>query len=331
MAQLSLVDVTAAYAVGRTQLVRALHRASLQLRSGEVVGLIGESGSGKSTIGRVIAGLEARNCRLEAGTLTLDGERLFGDGGPDRRPELRGRRVGYIFQNAQASFDPLVTVKRQFLEVLRHRFGEELTDPLAVMRSALADVGLPDVERVLRSRPHQLSGGMAQRAAIAFALASRPQFLIADEATSALDVDSRKTVVDVMRHAVSSQGLGVLFITHDIALAESICDRIVVMYGGETVEVFVPPDQPMRHRYSVALRAATPAWVPKQTLVPIPGMQQRRAMDDVGCPFLSRCDEPTPGCASDIATSGEGATSGDGAAAGAWVRCLNPVGDGRRG
>lgn len=208
-------------------------RVSFSIGPGERLGLIGESGSGKSLTCFAIAGLLPRGARV-TGSIRFEGEELVG-AGENRRRELRGSRIGMVFQEPQSALDPLSTVGRQLVGAVRarRRMPRGVAHRLAV--ELAAEVGLPDPERAVRRYPHELSGGQRQRVVIASALATRPGLLLADEPTTALDVTVQARILDLLDQRCTAIGNGLLLVTHDMAVAMRTCDRLVVMAGGRLV------------------------------------------------------------------------------------------------
>jgi peptide/nickel transport system ATP-binding protein len=253
------LTIRAGVRTGQTTLVDDV---SVSVGPGEVLGLIGESGSGKTTTVRSIVGLLERNLSVTAGSVSVLGSTVCT---PERADfgRIRGRHVGFVFQGAGSSLDPLLRVGKQLREVIRrHR-----TDvPRAAMNDeierALAEMGFTSPDRIARSYPHQLSGGMRQRVSIALAMVARPELLIADECTSALDVTTQKDVIQLLTRLVADSGVGLVFVTHDLILAEEICTKIAVMRGGKVVEMGEAGDVMRKpgHEYTRQLLAAVPRW-----------------------------------------------------------------------
>ncbi|MCC2033232.1 dipeptide/oligopeptide/nickel ABC transporter permease/ATP-binding protein [Microbacterium allomyrinae] len=232
--------------------------ASLSIRRGEIVGLIGESGSGKSTFARAVLGLLAPGLGVSEGSVLLDGEDLVGRSEKQLRA-VRGSKMAAVFQDPMAALSPVHTIGKQLAEPLRVHF--DMTGPERRARAIelLDRVGVKDAASRLDDYPHQFSGGMAQRVAIAIALASRPELMIADEATSALDVTTQAQVLDLLLDLRDEFGMAILLITHDMGVVAEACDRAAVMYRGEMVEVTENVDQLFdapRHPYTASLLAA---------------------------------------------------------------------------
>ncbi|PKR89024.1 ABC transporter ATP-binding protein [Pleomorphomonas diazotrophica] len=205
----------------------ALSGLSLDIEAGEILAIIGESGSGKSTLARAIAGLLPEKTTI-AGRLTWPGL----DGAP-----RAGRDIGYVFQDPGSSLNPVLTIGEQVGEGARRHLGLDRRAAVAEAVRLLARVHLPEPQRIARAYPHQLSGGQRQRVAIAAAIAARPRLLIADEVTSALDVLVQAAIVDLLVELVRADGMTLVFVTHDLALASGIADRVAVMAEGRLVEL----------------------------------------------------------------------------------------------
>lgn len=240
---------------------RAVEGVGLSVHKGEVVGIVGESGSGKSTVLNAVAGMLPRTAEVCSGSVSCGGVDVL-RAGENKKRTLRGKEIGYLFQNAEGSFDPLFTIGRQFDEALRSngvaRKGKR--ERLAITREALDRVGLDDADRVLKALPSELSGGMCQRAALAIALAQNPRILLADEPTSALDVRAQGKVVGILKRLNHEDGLSILMVSHDIDLVASFAHRIVVMRDGRVVESG-PSEEVMadpQHPYTRELIAAIP-------------------------------------------------------------------------
>ncbi|CAL9620123.1 Vitamin B12 import ATP-binding protein BtuD [Nocardiopsis dassonvillei] len=282
-------------APGSVPLVRDV---SLSVGHGEVVGLLGESGSGKSMFARSVLGLLPAGTRLARGSILLDGEELAHRSEKQMR-EVRGTRMAVVFQDPLASLSPVHTVGQQLMEPLRAHLG--LSRAAARERAAelLDRVGVDSPRRRLDDHLHRFSGGMAQRVSIAMALAAEPRLLIADEATSALDVTTQSQVLDLMLDLRDEFDMSILMITHDLGVVAETCDRAAVMYAGEIVEIgdagslFERP----RHPYTAALLAADPSGDPSEGRLPtIPGRVPLVGQWPSGCHFADRCAFAAAGC-----------------------------------
>ncbi|MFC9503881.1 dipeptide ABC transporter ATP-binding protein [Streptomyces sp. NPDC057002] len=275
---------------GGREVVRGV---SLTVRRGETVALVGESGSGKSVTARTLVGLTGAGARVTADGLTWQGEDVRG-WGERRWRRVRGRGIGFVLQDALVSLDPLRPVGKEIEDALRlHGYGDRATRRARVL-DVMTQVGVPDPELRAAQRPHELSGGLRQRALIAAALALDPPLLIADEPTTALDATVQAQILDLLA-AARSRERGLLFITHDLGVVRRLADRVAVMRGGEIVEegeaVAVLEDP--RHPYTRNLLAADPARHPKGTrLMPGPAPADPQSPEDV---HGSRPAEEAPG------------------------------------
>jgi peptide/nickel transport system ATP-binding protein len=270
--------------------VKLVHDLNLDVREGEILGLIGESGSGKTTAVRAIVGLLERNVQVSSGEISLHGQTISSSTVDDFE-NVRGSEIGMVFQSASMSLNPLMKVGKQLTEVVR-RHQKQLSRQQINERleHVLRNMGFADPVRVLASFPHQLSGGMRQRVAIALAVVTNPAVVIADECTSALDVTTQAEVVQLLRSLTTNSRTAMLFVTHDLMLAQDLCSRIAVMYAGQIVETGDAIDvvgKP-RHPYTRALLAAIPTWG-EDEVQGIEGSPPRVAADWQGCRFAPRC------------------------------------------
>lgn len=241
----------------RTGLVEAVRGVTFSLGR-ERLGIVGESGSGKSQTGRAIMGLTPPHARITAKTLNFDGIDLLKASARQRR-DLRGNRVAMILQDPKYSLNPVMTIGRQIVETLRtHRkIGASEAKERAI--AMLEAVQIRDAARVFDLHPHEVSGGMGQRAMIAMMLIAEPELLIADEPTSALDVTVQLDVLGILDKLVSERGMGLVFVSHDLRLVSSFCDRVIVMYAGRIVEEIAAADlRNARHPYTQGLLSCMP-------------------------------------------------------------------------
>ena len=277
-----------------------LRGISFTLGAGEVLGLVGESGAGKSMLGRVVAGSLPDGFAVTAGSLRFAGRDLVGIA-PSARRALLGDRIAFIPQEPLTALNPLLTIGQQFSEHLA-RLSVPKPERAARILAALADVRLPDPAEIVRRYPFQLSGGQCQRVLIALAFASNPALVVADEPTTALDVSTQARIVELIRRMQASHRTALLFITHDLRLAGHVCDRIMVLHAGEAVEhgpaaaVLSRP----RHPYARALLAALPPLAgPRRRLAALPeqmpGIGAFAALP--GCRFAPRCPVRDAACA----------------------------------
>ncbi|MDH6232972.1 peptide/nickel transport system ATP-binding protein [Mesorhizobium soli] len=278
--------------------VHAVRSVSLEIERGEIHGVIGESGCGKTMTGMAALGLVPKGARIAADRFHFDGEDLRENAG-----RLRGRRIGMISQDPAAALNPVLSIARQMDDVLRAHRDMPRQARRAEAVALLAATGLPDPERVLKSYPHQLSGGMQQRVVIAQALATGADFLIADEPTTALDVSVGAQVLALLRKLVVERGLTVLMITHDMDVIAEACDRATVLYAGLSVETGPVGNvlQQTGHPYARALLAALPDAAPHGAkLAAIEGSIPPPRSEINGCAFAPRCPQAMPVCAMQV-------------------------------
>jgi peptide/nickel transport system ATP-binding protein len=296
-ALLEVRDLTTHF-MTRAGVVKAVEGVSFDVKAGEVVGLVGESGSGKSVTGLSILGLVDPPGQIVAGSVKLGGQELVGlDREALRR--LRGRRLAMVFQDPMSMLNPVLTIATQMqLAIEAH---ERVSKEVARTRSieALAAVRIPDAAQRLDAYPHQFSGGMRQRVAIAIALLHRPALIVCDEPTTALDVSIQAQILTEMRSLVRDLGMALIWISHDLATVSSLASRILVMYAGRLIEegptaaVLRNP----RHPYSRGLLDSLPFRVePGRDLAQIPGSTPSLLRLPDGCAFRPRCSEATELC-----------------------------------
>lgn len=301
---LEMQDLKVAFHVGDNDLL-AVRNVSLTIGNGEVVGVVGESGSGKSVAMMSITRLiDPARGSISAQTLRVAGDDVLGMS--DRTLEdLRGKVVSYIFQDPLTSLNPVLTVGYQIREVLRRHAGLSRRDADVRAIDLFTQVGIPAPAIRVRQFPHQLSGGMRQRAMIAMALAAQPRLLIADEPTTALDVTVQAEIVNLVKRLQVEHGMAMVWVTHDLALLARIAHRVVVMYAGRIVE-----DAPAEvlysapaHPYTAALLASTSRMdLPFGTQEPIPGGPPNPFEVLTGCAFAPRCSRSTDRCHSEAPT-----------------------------
>jgi len=290
----------------------AVDDVSFSLEKGEILGVVGESGAGKSLTGAAIIGLLEPPGKVAKGEITLAGERIDGLTGEALR-HLRGRRIGMVFQDPLTSLNPLYTVGDQLIEtILTHR--PELSPAQARERalSLLVDVGIPAAKDRLFSYPHQFSGGMRQRVVIALALAAEPSLVIADEPTTALDVSVQAQIIALLKRLCAEHGTSIMLITHDMGVIAETCDRVAVMYAGRIVEIGPVAEivHHPRHPYTIGLMGAIPALDgDDDRLTQIPGAMPRLTAIPPGCAFNPRCEKASDICRRErpmLASSGGG-------------------------
>lgn len=278
-----------------------LDRVGFDVRRGETVGLVGESGSGKSLLALAIMGLVRPPGRIVSGSVVLDGQDLcaLSDAAMDA---VRGRRVALIPQDASLALNPVLTIGRQMAEVVRrHR----LTDRGKVRERCagmLERVGLPNPDGVLRSHPGQLSGGMKQRVAVAMALACEPDLLIADDPTSAVDVTIQAQILADFHRLTERLSLSTLFISHDLRVISSLCDRVAAIYAGQVVEIAATRTllEKPRHPYTEALMGCTPTVERRISPLPVIPGSPAGAVGLRGCRFHPRCSRAVDPCRTEV-------------------------------
>ena len=282
----------------RSGVARAVDGVSFDVFAGEIVGLVGESGSGKSVTGYSILGLIDLPGRITKGSVRLEGQELIGMARHQLRT-LRGRRIAMVFQDPMSTLNPVLTVFAQMrLAMLAHGRPDD-----AQMRAraleALGKVGIPDPERRLEAYPHELSGGMRQRVAIAIAFLNQPALVICDEPTTALDVSIQAQILVEMKTLVREAGVSLVWISHDLATVSVLASRLLVMYAGRlieegpTAEVLRRP----RHPYTQGLIDSLPSRAaPGRDLVQIPGSTPALTSMPSGCAFRERCAHATAIC-----------------------------------
>jgi len=279
----------------------ALSDVSFAVERGACLGIVGETGSGKTVTCRTLVGLERRiGARVVRGRIVLEGRDVAGLDLAGWRA-VRGRSVALVPQASLSSMDPLMRVGRQLAETVRTLDPE--ADPRARSLELLEQVDMPRPREVLRRHPHELSGGMRQRAMIALALAGRPALLIADEPTTALDVTVQRRILRLLTSIREETGMAVIFVSHDLSVVRSVSDRVTIMYAGRTVEsgaiedVFAHPSHP----YTQALLAAQPGNADRSApLAAIAGAPPPLGGRPSGCPFRPRCGQAVEACAQPV-------------------------------
>ena len=280
-------------------LVKALDGVNLRVHEREILGLVGESGCGKTVTGLAILGLVQRpQAEITGGEIRFRGENLL-ERSETAMQRLRGREISMVFQDPLASLNPVFQVGDQIVDVVRVHKGVSRKEAKETARRALAAVGLPPQDETLKRYPHQLSGGMRQRACMAMALACGSPLLIADEPTTALDVTIQAQILNLLLDLRESLGVAQVLITHNLGVAAQTCDRIAVMYAGTVVE-----EGPVavvlkhsRHPYTVALYECLPHGRTASELKTIPGTVPDLIDPPSGCRFHPRCDHAFDACA----------------------------------
>jgi peptide/nickel transport system ATP-binding protein len=278
--------------------LRALDDVSFSIAPGEILGVVGESGAGKSLTGASIIGLLEPPGRVASGQIRLEGQRI--DNLPhERMRHIRGRKIGAIFQDPLTSLNPLYTVGQQLVEtILTH-----LPMPAAQARQRaidlLRDTGIPAAEQRIDHYPHQFSGGMRQRVVIALALAAEPQLIVADEPTTALDVSIQAQIIQLLKSICKTRGAAVMLITHDMGVIAETCDRVAVMYAGRVAEIGPVHEVINRpaHPYTAGLMASIPDMEQdRERLNQIDGAMPRLNAIPKGCAFNPRCPQVFDRC-----------------------------------
>ena len=281
---------------GRASVVEEV---SFVIQPGETVGLVGESGCGKSVTAMSIMRLiPSPPSHVEGGRILFQGEDLLAlDNGEMRA--VRGDRIGMIFQEPMTSLNPTFSIGYQIAEVFRIHRAMGKAEAWRESADILGMVGIGAAERRLHQYPHELSGGLRQRAMIAMALACRPDLLIADEPTTALDVTVQAQILDLLRRLRGEIGMSVLLISHDLGVIAEVCERVLVMYAGRIVEHAMVEDlfRRPRHPYTVGLLSSSPRLGQRRAILPtIPGMVPAPAQRGSGCYFADRCPCVTGRC-----------------------------------
>jgi peptide/nickel transport system ATP-binding protein len=317
---LSVRDLVVSFTT-RDGLVTAVAGVSFDVGRGEVLGLVGESGSGKSVTGLAVLGLIDPPGQITQGSIRLEGEELVGLPEEELR-RLRGRRLAMIFQDPMNTLNPVLRIDTQMIEAIRAH--ERVSEKAARDRAcrALMQVGIPSPEERLRTYPHQFSGGMRQRVAIATALLHRPAVLVADEPTTALDVTIQSQILSEVQQLCEESGTAMVWITHDLSVIAGLADRVAVMYAGRIVETGSVADtleHPL-HPYTAGLIGSVPSRNRRgEPLAQIPGMTPSLANLPPGCPFAPRCSYATATCRGIMPEEVE-------IQAGRSVRCHYPIG-----
>lgn len=297
---LSVRDLVVEFPTRRGTL-RAIDRLSFDIDRGEVLGVVGESGAGKSLTGAAIIGLLEPPGRIAGGEIRLGGSRID-HLDPEALRRIRGRRIGVIFQDPLTSLNPLYTIARQLTETIRTHLPLSQTEARARAVALLDRVGIPAAARRIDDYPHHFSGGMRQRVVIALALCAEPELVIADEPTTALDVSVQAQIIDLLKEICRERGAAVMLITHDMGVIAETADRVAVLYAGRLAEIGPVRDiiERAEHPYTRGLMGSIPSLGQTgERLVQIPGAMPRLAAIPPGCAFNPRCTEALPRCRSE--------------------------------
>ncbi|HEV7260108.1 MAG TPA: ABC transporter ATP-binding protein [Bosea sp. (in: a-proteobacteria)] len=294
---LSVRDLTVEF-VTRRGTLRALDCVSFDVARGEVLGVVGESGAGKSVTGAAIIGLIDPPGRIAGGEVVLSGHRI--DNLPDdAMRKVRGKRIGMIFQDPLTSLNPLYRVGEQLIETIRVHTNLSAAEARTRAIALLDEVGIPAPERRIDGYPHEFSGGMRQRVVIALALCAEPEFIIADEPTTALDVSVQAQIIALIKKLCQERGTSVMLVTHDMGVIAETADRVAVMYAGRVAEIGPVREvvkQPL-HPYAKGLMGAIPSLEGEaERLVQIPGSMPRLSAIPPGCAFNPRCSQAFARC-----------------------------------
>lgn len=301
--------------------VTAVRDVSFDIAKGEVLGLVGESGSGKSVTGFSIMGLLQNPGRIAQGEILFQGEDLTKRSEREMR-HLRGNKIAMIFQDPMMTLNPVLRIDTQIIETIQAHTPMPHKAAWEMARAALGEVGIPEPESRLSAYPHQFSGGMRQRVAIAIALLHKPELLIADEPTTALDVTIQAQILAIVQRLVAQTGTALIWITHDLSIVSQLADRIAVMYAGRFVELGSAAhiiSQP-RHPYTGGLIGSIPSANKRgQPLAQIPGTTPSLLNLPPGCPFSARCQFADALCATEPGLDHAPATPAHG------FRCWHPL------
>lgn len=282
----------------RKGILTAVDRVSFEIGRGEVLGVVGESGAGKSMTGSAIIGLIEPPGHIAGGSIELAGERID-NLSPDAMRKVRGKRIGMVFQDPLTSLNPLYTIAEQLIETIRTHLDLNEREARERAVGLLDEVGIPAASRRIDDYPHQFSGGMRQRVVIALALCAEPELVIADEPTTALDVSVQSQIIDVLKNMCAEHGSSVMLITHDMGVIAEAADRVAVMYAGRLAEIGPVRDviQDARHPYTKGLMGSIPTLLhDSDRLTQIPGSMPRLTDIPPGCAFSPRCPKAFDRC-----------------------------------
>ncbi|HEY8564387.1 MAG TPA: ABC transporter ATP-binding protein [Beijerinckiaceae bacterium] len=294
---LSVRDLRVEFAT-RRGVLKALDGVSFDIAPGEVLGVVGESGAGKSVTGSAVIGLIDPPGRITGGEVLLEGERID-NLPPEEMRRVRGRRIGMIFQDPLTSLNPLYRVGDQIVETIRTHTDLSASAARKRALDLLAEVGISAPEKRIDAYPHEFSGGMRQRVVIALALCAEPKLIIADEPTTALDVSVQAQIIALLKRLGREHGAAVMLVTHDMGVIAETADRVAVMYSGRIAEIGPVRDVVLNplHPYAKGLMGAIPTLeTDADRLVQIPGSMPRLSAIPPGCPFNPRCPHAWARC-----------------------------------
>ncbi len=297
MALLEVHDLVVEFPT-RRGILRALDGISFSIEPGEILGVVGESGAGKSLTGAAIIGLLEPPGRIAGGQILFDGKRIDRLNQDEMRP-IRGRQIGAIFQDPLTTLDPLMSVGRQLVETMQAHL--KLSDREARARAVqwLEEVGIPGAAERVGAYPHQFSGGMRQRVVIALALCAEPRLVIADEPTTALDVSIQAQIITLMKRITEQHGTSIMLVTHDMGVIAETADRVAVMYAGRIVEIgpVLEVVRHPKHPYTEGLMGSIPSLEGRvERLQQIDGAMPRLNAIPIGCAFNPRCPHVMERC-----------------------------------
>ena len=276
----------------------ALDDVSFDIAPGEILGVVGESGAGKSLTGAAIIGLLEPPGRIAGGEIRLAGQRIDQLSGEAMR-KIRGRRIGAIFQDPLTSLNPLYTVGQQITETIQVHLNLDAAQARQRAIALLQETGIPAAEQRIDQYPHQFSGGMRQRVVIALALAANPELIVADEPTTALDVSIQAQIIALLKKLTKEHGAAVMLVTHDMGVIAEACDRVAVMYAGRIVEIGPVAEviHHPAHPYTAGLMGSIPSMeVERERLMQIDGAMPRLTAIPTGCAFNPRCPQVMDRC-----------------------------------
>ncbi len=294
---LEVRDLKVEFATRHATLV-ALDGISFDIQAGEILGVVGESGAGKSLTGSAIIGLLDPPGRVVGGEIRFDGRRID-NLSQDEMRKIRGRHIGAIFQDPLTSLNPLYTVGQQLVETIRTHLDLDATQARQRAIHLLEETGIPAAGARIDQYPHQFSGGMRQRVVIALALAAEPRLIVADEPTTALDVSIQAQIIALLKRLCKEHGAAVMLVTHDMGVIAETCDRVAVMYAGRIVEIGPVHDviHAPAHPYSHGLMGSIPAMgEDRERLLQIDGVMPRLNAIPSGCAFNPRCPKVFEQC-----------------------------------
>ena len=278
--------------------LRAIDNISFDIAPGEILGVVGESGAGKSLTGASIIGLLEPPGRIASGEVLLEGQRIDNLNN-DQLRHIRGRKIGAIFQDPLTSLNPLYSIGKQLTETIQAHLPVSNAEARKRAIDLLKDTGIPAAEQRIDHYPHQFSGGMRQRVVIALALAAEPKLIVADEPTTALDVSIQAQIISLLKNICKNRGAAVMLITHDMGVIAETCDRVAVMYAGRIVEIGPVHEVINRpaHPYTAGLMASIPDITQdREYLNQIDGAMPRLNAIPVGCAFNPRCPKVFDRC-----------------------------------